>query len=354
MGFAHGTMLKEQIHEIVPQFMEFVAERVDHFINFLPPFIRGIIEVYGVEAALELTYDFTRAYTPQRFFDEMQGIADGSGVDYMTIVRIHMFPELIKAACSMFGTWGPAVQNNPDVSLLQLRALDWGTNGPMQKWPVVFVYHPNKGNGNTFSILSWAGFIGALTGYSSSPFGVCEKYYWAYNGSDSLSGYPWMFLLRDILQYDTSIDAALNRIYNARRTCAIWVGLGDGATFRALQYSYEFVNVFSDKNFPEYEGHPTFPGVVYIDKRTQPSHNPCMGSLMQKYYGSYSPAITYQYITALEQTGDMHIMVMDFKPQMAYVANASPYVNGTSIPAYDRPFVQLNMGSLFSLQNTPQ
>jgi hypothetical protein len=36
----------------------------------------------------------TEAYTPKRFFDEIRGIADGSGVDYTTLYRIHMFPEV--------------------------------------------------------------------------------------------------------------------------------------------------------------------------------------------------------------------------------------------------------------------
>jgi hypothetical protein len=37
----------------------------------------------------------TEAYTPKRFFDEIRGIADGSGADYTTLYRIHMFPEVI-------------------------------------------------------------------------------------------------------------------------------------------------------------------------------------------------------------------------------------------------------------------
>jgi hypothetical protein len=37
-----------------------------------------------------------------------QGVADGAGVPYQDVVNIAMFPELIKAACTMFGAWGNA------------------------------------------------------------------------------------------------------------------------------------------------------------------------------------------------------------------------------------------------------
>jgi hypothetical protein len=43
------------------------------------------------------------------------------------------------------------------------------TDGPFQQYPIVLVYHPNEGAGHPFSVVSWAGFVGAVTGYSSAP-----------------------------------------------------------------------------------------------------------------------------------------------------------------------------------------
>lgn len=45
--------------------------------------------------------------------DWLLGFADGSGIPYMDVVRLHMFPELIKAQCSMVGAWGPATSGTP-------------------------------------------------------------------------------------------------------------------------------------------------------------------------------------------------------------------------------------------------
>ena len=54
----------------------------------------------------------------------MRGIAEGSGVSFKHLRRIHMIGELTKGTCSMFGAWGKATK---DGKLIQLRALDWVT-----------------------------------------------------------------------------------------------------------------------------------------------------------------------------------------------------------------------------------
>jgi len=78
---------------------------------------------------------------------------------------------------------------------------------------------------------------------------------------------------------------------NAKRTCSVWLGVGDGHTnqFRLYQYSHDYVRVFDDINFPgtcdvqiykrstdlthaqnfsAYDNHPLMPGLVWVDKVT--------------------------------------------------------------------------------------
>jgi len=66
------------------------------------------------------------------------------------------------------------------------------------------VYHPEAGNGHAYAVLTWSGFVGAITGYSSVEMGICEKVWLNYKGKSSRAGIPFTFLLRDILQYDTT------------------------------------------------------------------------------------------------------------------------------------------------------
>ena len=69
---------------------------------------------------------------------------------------------------------------------------------------------------------------------------------------------------------------------------------------------------------------------------------------MEKYYGSLDPSTIKEYVTSMHQTGDLHIAIYDFKYKFMYVANASPFSDGKYIPAYDRPFVRLNLNQLFT------
>jgi hypothetical protein len=347
MGYAQGLLLQDQISKLWPEMHQWVYNSLNSSLDWLPDIIREILEEYGVAAALDATVWLTEPWTPSHFIEEIHGLADAvPSISYSQFYQVMVFPELIQARCSMYGAWGAAIANTTG-SLYQLRALDWATNGPFQQFPVVLVYHPNEGNGHPFSIVSWAGFIGSLTGYSSAPMGVCEKLWKNYNGTRSRLGIPFHFLLRDILQYDPDTIHALQRIQNAARTCSIFVGLGDYTnTFVAVEYSYDEVVIWNEKTQPVYQNHPYIKNMIYIDKHPQPSYDPCLGSLLKTYYGKIDAVTTIRYITSQLQTGDMHLAVYDFGNNYMYVSNASPMPN--VVPAYDRPFVRLDMAQLFS------
>jgi hypothetical protein len=341
------------------QFFEFMDEEAGPYIKYLPEFLKNMIIKFGVEAALEYELVVTHKYTPSYYFDEVQGLADALNMSYGSVMRFMMFPELIKAACSIVGAWGQA---SSDSSLYHLRALDWGTTNPFRLYPTLLVYHPEEGNGHPFATLGWNGFIGGLTGFSQYV-GAGEKVWIHYNGTDVRAGIPWHFLFRDILQFDANVTAALARIEAATRTCSIFLGLGDhgNGNFKVVEYSHDRVEVFGDESpFPGYaptpSEHPLLEDVVYVDKHTQPSTDPCLGSLLQEYYGNINAQALIN-VTAQLQTGDMHAAVYDYGSDNIYIAVASqtipfPASNPDDvIPAYNRQFIQLNMDTLFSLEN---
>jgi len=61
-----------------------------------------------LEVALEGTFFETVIYTPERYEDMLRGMADSSLMLLGNIKRINLFPELIRASCSLVGAWGPA------------------------------------------------------------------------------------------------------------------------------------------------------------------------------------------------------------------------------------------------------
>jgi len=79
---------------------------------------------------LDLNWVIALPYIPQRYIDELQGMADGSGgkVDIYLLRRVNMVPELTQAACTVIGAWGPATADN---KLYHFRALDWDAESPI-------------------------------------------------------------------------------------------------------------------------------------------------------------------------------------------------------------------------------
>jgi len=358
MGVAQGVLLKQQILEMYSEFWTYMEEQVDAsnpLFKYIPEFLRKIIEDSGVEAALEYEALITRDFVSQSFSEEIQGLADALGLSHSFVLRVAMFPELIKAACSIMGAWGKATT---DGGLLHLRALDWGTENPFRRFAVVHVYHPNAGNGHAFAQLGWTGLIGALTGYS--PYvGAGEKVWIHYNGTDARAGIPWTFVFRDMLQFDKSVEESISRLHNAHRTCSVFLGIGDHkGNFTVVEYSLDYVINFTDSSpFPGYAPtpaqHPLFTNVVYVDKHTQPSSDPCMGNVIKAYYGKIDVQSIITLASVL-QTGDMHAAIMDYKNSLMYISLATQIVPfpapnpDPTQPAYNRQFIKLDISKAFA------
>jgi len=213
------------------------------------------------------------------------------------------------------------------------------------------VYHPDQGH--AFSTVTFAGFIGTITGFSSVPIGISEKVWLDYKGQQNRFGYPFHFLLRDFLQFDNTTDDVINRIQRTVRTCSIWIGVGSPMdNFKIIQYSYEGFNILNDRNYPPYKNHPNYKNLVYVDKHVQPSGDNCLGDTLGKDHGNINALSLITNTTALHQTGDTHIAIYDFARLEMYVAFAGVYDPKTKscIPAYNRRFTKLNMDKLFKEQ----
>lgn len=92
------------------------------------------------------------------------------------------------------------------------------------------VYHPTEGH--AFANVGFIGWIGSMTGQSAAQMSIHEigvAFPDATFGNESFAGIPFIFLLRDILQFDNGYQDTINRIYGANRTCNLILGAGDGA-----------------------------------------------------------------------------------------------------------------------------
>jgi len=333
-----------------------MVSQVQHSLpSYFPPWLDLLIAQFGLDVALDLTADLTKNWTGQWFFDELRGLSDGAEVDYQTLLRIHMLAGLTQGKCSMFGAWGSALEQE---GLIQLRALDWDMDGPFRDYSQITVYHPSNGNGNSFVNIGFTGFIGGLTGMSQAKLGISEigvSYPDSSFGTESRVGVPFVFILRDILQWDQTIDDAISRMINERRTCDLILGVGDGKLkqFRGMQYSYSVLNIFDDINLRPKNStwHPVIADVVYWGMDWLcPSFNSLLSSLLIKYHGQINIPLAIQKISAVEQSGDNHVAYYDLVDMTLFVSFASARGEGGPPSAYQRQYTKWNLTALFDLK----
>ncbi|XP_077988523.1 protein dcd1A-like [Glandiceps talaboti] len=362
-GYAHGAIMKDEASAMIDAAWKYFESEIIDAVNktvpgfFQPWFLKDVAN-FGLEVALELEIAATKPYTPSYFYDEIKGLADGANVDRKKIERIHMFGELTKGSCSMYGAWGKALPLPG--SVMQLRALDWASGGPLQNFPQITVYHPeNTTDGNTYANVGWTGWVGSITGMSSPQMAISEiGVYFSDDtfGKESRFGIPFTYLLRDILQFDKTLDDAVNRIANAHRTCDLILGVGDAKleTFRGIEYSGEVSDFFDDINMrPEADWHPKIENVVYWGMDwIDPDYSSVLGRQIQKYHGNITAENTIRDIVSIVQTGDLHIAVYDLTNSVMYVANAKKDTASGPVWAYDRPFIRLDMAKLFNEQKS--
>lgn len=357
MGFAHGTLMKENATRFINSVWTYLEKQVEDAINstisgFQPWFLKDVADL-GLDVALDLELAVTKGYTSSYFFDEARGLSDASGVDYKKLMRIHMIGELTKGDCSMFGAWGDALPKPG--SLLQLRALDWNTDGPFKDYPQVTVYHPNPGDGHAFANIGWTGWFGSITGFSSSRMAISEigvSFPDSSFGSESRFGVPFTFLLRDILQFKDSVNDTQRLLANSKRTCNLLFGVGDGKApeFRGIQYSASVANFFDDKNLqPTADWHPKIKDIVYWGMDWLcPGFDIVLAQQLKKHYGNLTAEVVIRDIVSIEQSGSLHIAVYDLTQNLVYIANAKASYESGPLDAYDRSFVRLSMDSLFN------
>ncbi|KAA3662080.1 MAG: hypothetical protein DWQ10_03245 [Calditrichaeota bacterium] len=330
MGKAHGTLLKEQIQDHVNNMVKLMVEKSGQPVE-----------------ALDHVFAETKPFIPQHFLEEMQGLSDGSGVPLQEIIRANLIGEAGEWHCSLFGAWGKATA--ADGHLYQLRSLDYETGANIQKYPLVVVYQPD--DGIPFANITWAGVVGCISGISQEQLAISEIGDDYHKESDTFAGIPFMFLLRDILQFDTSLDEAISRVCSANRTTSLMYGIGDGelGELRGLQTSHIACNVFSPQNLePLTKAHKRIDDVVYWGMSWDvPDYDGPLHDKLVEHYGSINAEVTIKDILPFVRTGSLQTVVYDLTAMRIWVANARADHESGPLDAFDRQYVKFDMAEFF-------
>jgi isopenicillin-N N-acyltransferase-like protein len=271
MGYAQGALFPAEVASMLNRTWDYMVSQVDSGLAFLPAWLAELVGDVALEVALDVLIDLTRPSTGPYIYEELHGLAAGAGVDYQKLARVHLIGELTQGDCSLIGAWGGATAGG---KTLQLRALDWDTNGPFRDYPATIVYHPTTPGAHPFVNVGLLAFIGTFTGQSSKQLGVSEigvSYPdTTYFGTETFQGVPFVYALRDILEFDETYLDSVARLQHANRTCDLILAVGDGkaATARSFAYSGSELFVFDDKNLQPWNAtpntwHPRYPSVVW-------------------------------------------------------------------------------------------
>jgi len=366
-GFAQGTLIKEELHKFVHDTFAYltsmiVGENDDRFSKA----ILDLIVRFGMKKALDWNAKVTKEFTPESFFQEMQGIADASGVEYEMLLQLNLFPEITKASCSFMGAWGTATSQSGKT--WQLRALDYDTVGPFKEFPLVTVYHPQEGsNQKAFASVGFPGSIGVLTGQSEAQVGISEIGV-SYpddtfgQGTDNtppekVKGIPWMYLLRDVLEQAADGNAGIQMIQNANRACNLIIGVGNGKAgeVHGIEYSGVVANAYKDTDLlpVNSDWHPQISNVVYnaMDWLC-PNYDIVMHQQLSQYAatGSLSATTMIKNVLPTVQTGNLHAAVFDLTDSVMYVSfmpkGQAP--DAPQVYAFAGQWTQLDLNELFA------
>jgi hypothetical protein len=221
MGYQQGVMLRDHVRELV-RFLfdvkakEFAEElKLEVGVLNLKPDAKMIVKmITGIQ----------RRHVPDRFYEEMRGLADGSGVDYDEIVAANWIPELFH--CSGFALSGKATK---DGTLYHGRVLDYGCDWRLQEHAVLVVAEP-EGH-IPFVNVTYAGFIGSVTGMNARHVALGEM---GGSGLGKWNGTPMAFLMRMALEEADDLDEAIAIFRDRPRTCEYYYVFSDGKDGRAV------------------------------------------------------------------------------------------------------------------------
>ena len=97
-GFAYGTLLSEQINQLLPHAYAYLEQEIiDNIDNIkLPKWFKALVVDNGLAFALDVQNTLVHSYMEEDIYNELRGISDAAKIDYTLLVRLHMFEELFR------------------------------------------------------------------------------------------------------------------------------------------------------------------------------------------------------------------------------------------------------------------
>jgi isopenicillin-N N-acyltransferase like protein len=215
LGYQHGVLLRERVRSNMGNILKLGEEAT-------------LVEVGPIKLkpadAIRTIVKIQQPYVPAKYFEELRGLADGAGLELEDVQLANFLPELFH--CSGFAIANSATA---DGTLYHGRVLDYAIDWGLQDHAVVIIVEPD--DGIPFVNVSYAGFIGSVTGMNAEHISVGEM---GGGGVGLWQGMPMALLVREVLTRATSLEEAIAIYRDTPRTCQYFYVVADGETNEAV------------------------------------------------------------------------------------------------------------------------
>lgn len=209
MGYQHGALMKEHIQGNIDYLFDVKAKQKP-------------LEFLGVELdpkqLISMIVAIQRRFMPERFLEELRGVADGAECPLEDVMVANFIPELFH--CSGFAVMNGATK---DGTLYHGRVLDYSIDWQLQEHAVLVVAEPE--GRVPFVNVTYSGFIGSVTGMNAEHVSVGEM---GGGGRGHWGGTPMSFLVRRVLEEAKTLDEAVTVFRDSKRTCEYYYVVADG------------------------------------------------------------------------------------------------------------------------------
>lgn len=330
MGYQHGALLKDHIRENMHYLFEVKAKDAK-------------LEFFGLKLEpkqlISMIVGIQRRHMPERFLEEMNGIAAGAECEAEDVIVANFIPELFH--CSGFAVMNSATQ---DGTLYHGRILDYSIDWKLQEHAVLVVGEPE--GRIPFVNVTYAGFVGSVTGMNAEHVSVGEM---GGRGLGHWEGTPMAFLVRRVLEEAKTLDDAVAIFRESKRTCEYYYVVADGDENQAVGLAAHW-NEFQVIKPGEF--HPRLP---------EPTKDAVLLSAGDRYKelarrvreqcGQFTAETALRLMDCpVAMKSNLHSVLFEPKSTKLWVANAS----ADGQPAATQPYYQFQLSELLESSADPK
>jgi hypothetical protein len=212
MGRQHGQLLRKEVRSL--------TDHILYGVGVGSSFEKGRWFFGEIESAQKRLAPFI----DERYFREMDALADASGLTRQEGRLANFFPELFH--CSGFALFGKATV---DGRMYHGRILDYLRGLGLEQNAVVMVFQPERGN--AWVNVGYAGFVGSVTAMNEKHIAIGEM---GGRGEGNWDGKPMAQLVREVMENANTLEEAVAIMRKGPRTCEYYYVISDAKAKRAV------------------------------------------------------------------------------------------------------------------------